>query len=99
MLKAAVDTASTQYEEQLIDNFVLGNPHGLYFPRLSMGQLRWKKSAHWNSETYDAASIIVAADMARNSNVDLIEVVFQKACAENPNMLITGEVSAVGGIH
>ena len=95
-VKAAVDTASTQYEEQLIDNFVLGNPHDSIFPALYGAAQVEKVSALGILETYDAASIIVAADMAAKTEiVDLIEVRVAKGMCGKSYMLITGEVSAV----
>lgn len=95
-VKAAVETASTKYEEQLIDNFVLGNPHEAIFPALYGAAHVEKVSALGILETYDAASIIVAADMAaKTAIVDLIEVRVAKGMCGKSYMLITGEVSAV----
>ena len=62
-VKAAVDTASTKYEEQLIGNFILGNPHESIFPAMYGSAQVEKVSALGILETYDAASIIVAADL------------------------------------
>ena len=41
-VKAAVDTASTKYEEQLIGNFILGIPMNRFFRRCT-APLRWKR--------------------------------------------------------
>ena len=95
-VKAAVDAASTQYEDQLIDNFVLSNPHESIFPALYGAAQIEKVSALGILETYDASSIIVAADAAaKTAIVDLIEVRVAKGMCGKSFMLITGEVSAV----
>ena len=95
-VKAAVDAASTQYEDQLIDNFVLGNPHESIFPALYGAAQIEKVSALGILETYDASSIIVAADAAaKTAIVDLIELRVAKGMCGKSFMLITGEVSAV----
>lgn len=43
---AAVETAKVQYGEQLIDSFVLGNPHEGIFPPYTAPPM-WRKSAPW----------------------------------------------------
>ena len=82
-VKAAVDAAVTTYEDKCIDSFVLGNPHeGI--------------SALGILETYDAASIIEAADQAaKTAIVDVIELRIAKGMCGKSYMLLTGEVSAV----
>jgi microcompartment protein CcmL/EutN len=95
-VKAAIEAASTRFEEQLIDNFVLGNPHESIFPAIYGAAQVDKVSALGILETYDAASIIVAADMAaKTAVVDLIELRIAKGMCGKSYMLITGEVSAV----
>lgn len=95
-VKAAVDAASAQFPEQLIDNFVLGNPHEDIFPAIYGATNIEKVSALGIFETYDAASIIVAADVAaKTAIVDLIELRIAKGMCGKSYMLITGEVSAV----
>ena len=95
-VKAAVDAASNQFPEQLIDNFVLGNPHEDIFPAIYGATNVEKISALGILETYDAASIIVAADVAaKTAIVDLIELRIAKGMCGKSYMLLTGEVSAV----
>lgn len=95
-VKAAVDTASTQYEEQLIGNFVLGNPHESLFPAIYGAAQVEKVSALGILETYDAATLIKAADLAaKTAIVELIELRIAKGMCGKSFMLITGEVSAV----
>ena len=63
-VKAAVDTAVTTYEDKCIDSFVLGNPHESIFPAIYGTTQVEDISALGILETYDAASIIEAADQA-----------------------------------
>lgn len=95
-VKAAVDAATEQYPLHLIDSFVLGNPHDDIFPAIYGATNIEKISALGIFETYDAASIIVAADVAaKTAIVDLIELRIAKGMCGKSYMLITGEVSAV----
>lgn len=95
-VKAAVDAASMLHPEHLIDEFVLGNPHEDIFPAIYGATNVEKVSALGILETYDAASIIVAADVAaKTAIVDLIELRIAKGMCGKSYMLITGEVSAV----
>jgi microcompartment protein CcmL/EutN len=92
-VKAAVDTAVTTYEDKCIDSFVLGNPHESIFPAIYGTTQVEEISALGILETYDAASIIEAADQA--AIVDLIELRIAKGMCGKSYMLLTGEVSAV----
>lgn len=95
-VKAAVDAATTQYESQCIDSFVLGNPHESIFPAIYGATNIEKVSALGIFETYDAASIIVAADeAAKTAIVDLIEVRIAKGMCGKSYLILTGEVAAV----
>ncbi len=95
-VRAAVDSAVTTYEDMCIDSFVLGNPHDSIFPAI-YGTTEVKEvSALGILETYDAASIIEAADQAaKTAIVDLIELRIAKGMCGKSYMLITGEVAAV----
>ena len=93
---AAVATAKTQYSEQLIDSFVLGNPDEGIFPAIYGTTHIEKVSALGVLETYDAASIIVAADVAaKTSEVELIELRIAKGMCGKSYVYLCGEVSAV----
>ena len=93
---AAVESATVKYPEQLIDSFVLGNPHADIFPAIYGASNIEKVSALGILETYDAAAIIVAADVAaKTAIVSLIELRIAKGMCGKSYMLITGEVSAV----
>jgi len=86
-VKAAVDAAVTTYEDKCIDSFVLGNPHESLFPAMYGTTQIEGISALGILETYDAASIIEAADV--------IELRIAKGMCGKSYMLLTGEVSAV----
>lgn len=93
---AAVDVAKTQYEEQLIDSFVLGNPHEGIFPAIYGTTQIDKISSLGILETYDAAAIIVAADCAaKTAEVELIELRIAKGMCGKSYLFLSGEVSAV----
>ena len=94
-VKAAVDAVTT-YEDKCIDSFVLGNPHESIFPAIYGTTQVDEISALGILETYDAASIIEAADQAaKTAIVDLIELRIAKGMCGKSYMMITGEVSAV----
>lgn len=93
---AAADACKTLYPENLIDSFVLGNPHGSIFPAIYGSAEIEEINALGVLETYDAAAIIVAADAAaKTAIVDLIELRIAKGMCGKSYMLITGEVAAV----
>ena len=79
-----------------MDSFVLGNPHESIFPAIYGTTQVEDISALGILETYDAASIIEAADQAaKTAIVDLIELRIAKGMCGKSYMMITGEVSAV----
>lgn len=95
-VKAAVDTAELEYSEQVINSFVLGNPHENIFPAIYGATHIEKISALGILETYDAASIITAADIAaKTAVIELIELRIAKGMCGKSYLLMTGEVSAV----
>ena len=93
---AAVNTAKVQHEDHLISSFVLGNPHESIFPAIYGATEIEEVSALGIIETYDAASMIVAADeAAKTAIVDLVELRLARGMCGKSYMMITGEVSAV----
>ena len=95
-VKAAVDTAKTKYGMHLINSFVLGNPHESIFPAIYGATQIEGISALGILETYDAASIIVAADIAaKTAIVSLIELRIARGMCGKSYMMLTGEVAAV----
>lgn len=95
-VQAAVDIAQNHDTAHLISTFVLGNPHGDIFPAI-YGTTRVEQvQALGILETYDAASVIVAADLAaKTALVHLIELRIAKGMCGKSYMMLTGSVSAV----
>ncbi len=95
-VRAAVDASKTRFGEGLIDSFVLGNPHEAIFPAIYGAVPVGKVSALGVLETFDAAQIIVAADVAaKTAVVELIELRVARGMCGKSYMFITGEVAAV----
>ena len=94
-VKSAVESARQVAQEHFIDSFVLGNPHPGIFPAI-YGTTRVESiDALGILETYDAASIIVAADMAaKTAAVELIELRIAKGLCGKSYLYLTGEVAA-----
>lgn len=94
-VNAAVERAKATRPEELIDSFVLGNPDESIFPAIYGTSQIEKVNALGILETYDAASIIVAADIAaKTAIVSLIELRIAKGMCGKSYLLITGEVAA-----
>lgn len=94
-VNAAVERAKNTRSEELIDSFVLGNPDESIFPAIYGSSEIDGVNALGILETYDAASIIVAADIAaKTAIVKLIELRIAKGMCGKSYMLITGEVAA-----
>ena len=95
-VRAAVDSAAVQDSEQLIDKFVLGNPHDSIFSALYGATDIGEPNALGVLETFSAAAAIVAADTAaKTAMVDLIELRLARGMCGKSYMLITGEIAAV----
>lgn len=95
-VRAAVDASKIQFPGKLMDSFVLGNPHESIFPAIYGTTDVENPRALGVIETYSAASIIVAADLAaKTSLVDLIELRIAKGMCGKSYLLITGEVASV----
>ena len=95
-VEAAVSNAKVQYGEQLIDSFVLGNPHEGIFPAIYGTTHVEHISSLGVLETFDASAIIVAADIAaKTADVELIELRLAKGMCGKSYLFLCGEVSAV----
>ena len=95
-VRAAIDSSKTHFPAKLIDSFVLGNPHESIFPAIYGATDVENPRALGVVETYSAASIIVAADVAaKTSLVDLIELRIAKGMCGKSYLLMTGEVASV----
>ena len=82
--------------KHLINSFVLGNPHESIFPAIYGAAEIKDVSALGIIESYDASSIIVAADeAAKTAIVDLIEVRLARGMCGKSYLMLTGEVAAV----
>ena len=77
---AAVNRARAQHEEQLISSFILGNPHESIFPAIYGAAQIEEVSALGILETYDAATMIVAADEAAKTAV--VDQIGRASCRE-----------------
>lgn len=95
-VRASIDAAKTKYPEELIDSFLLGNPHDGIFPAIYGTAEIENKNALGVLETFDAAAIFVAADeAAKTSEVDLIEIRVARGMCGKSYVFLTGEVAAV----
>ena len=93
---AAVANAKSRFGEQLIDSFVLGNPHEGIFPAIYGTTHVEHISSLGGLETFDASAIIVAADVAaKTADVELIELRLAKGMCGKSYLFLCGEVSAV----
>lgn len=95
-VRASIDAAKTKYPEELIDSFLLGNPHDGIFPAIYGTAEIENKNALGVLETFDAAAIFVAADeAAKTSEVELIEIRVARGMCGKSYVFLTGEVAAV----
>ncbi len=95
-VKASVEAAAVHDPEQLIDSFVLGNPHESIFSALYGTTEIGSPNALGVMETFTAAAAIVAADVAaKTALVDLIELRLARGMCGKSYLLLTGEIAAV----
>ncbi len=95
-VRAAVDAVRREDAEHFLDSFVLGNPHEDIFPALYGTTAVDRVEALGILETYDVASVIVAADAAaKTAVVNLIEIRVAKGMCGKSFFVLTGSVAAV----
>ena len=95
-VNAAVEASRTVYGKHLINSLILGNPHESIFPAIYGTTGIEAVSALGIMETYDATSIIVAADeAAKTAIVDLIELRIARGMCGKSYLMLTGEIAAV----
>ncbi len=95
-VNAAVEAAANIDREQLIDTFVLGNPHDSIFSALYGTSQIDSPNALGVIETFSAATAVVAADVAaKTALVDLIELRLARGMCGKSYLLLTGEIAAV----
>lgn len=93
---SAIQAAKVQNGKHLIGSFVLGNPHESIFPAIYGTTDINEVKALGVLETYDVASMIVAADeAAKTAIVDLIEIRLARGMCGKSYLFLTGEVAAV----
>ena len=95
-VNAAVEAAEGMDREQLIDSFVLGNPHDSIFSALYGASEIGNPNALGIFEPFSAATAVVAADVAaKTALVDLIELRLARGMCGKSYLLLTGEIAAV----
>lgn len=95
-VNAAVEAASRALPAQLIDSFVLGNPHESIFMAIWGTTSIRETKALGILETYSIAAAIVAADTAaKTSDVNLIELRLARGMCGKSYLLLTGDIAAV----
>lgn len=95
-VNAAVEAAANSDKEQLIDTFVLGNPHDSIFSALYGASEIGTPNALGVLETFSSATAVVAADIAaKTALVDLIELRLARGMCGKSYLLLTGEIAAV----
>ena len=95
-VRASIDAAKVKFAQTMVDSFVLGNPDESIFPAIYGSNPVENPNALGVLETYSAASIIVAADLAaKTADVNLIELRIARGMCGKSYMYITGEVAAV----
>lgn len=95
-VSASIEASREKFGEDLIDSFILGNPHEAIFPALYGSSEVEEVRALGIIETFSAASIIVAADeAAKTSIVQLIELRVARGMCGKSYLFLTGDVAAV----
>lgn len=95
-VNAAIEGGKVEFEENVIDSFILGNPHDSIFKAISGVTDPGEVEALGIIETFSAASIIVAADTAcKTAKVSLIEIRICRGMCGKSYLMMSGEIAAV----
>lgn len=95
-INACVERARTDYSNNLIDCFIIGNPSSGIFPALYGTSEVKELRALGILETFSIASIIVASDeAAKTSDVELVEIRLANGMCGKSYLMLTGDVAAV----
>ena len=95
-VKAAVESGTREYEGNVIDSFILGNPQDSIYKAISSVVEPPKRGALGMLETYSVASIIVAADTAaKAAKVTLLEIRIARGMCGKSYLIMTGDIGAV----
>ena len=96
-VKAALEVGtSAEFESNVIDSFILGNPTEQIFSAISGATAIDLTGAIGIVESYSVASIIEGADVAaKTSNVGLYEIRLARGMCGKSYFIISGELAAV----
>jgi microcompartment protein CcmL/EutN len=95
-VNAAVEAGKKDFEDNVIDSFVLGNPHESIYKAISGVSEPGEVEALGIIETFSAASIIVAADRAaKTAKVNLLEIRISRGMCGKSYLIMSGEIAAV----
>jgi microcompartment protein CcmL/EutN len=95
-INAAIDTGIKNYEQQIIDYFILGNPAESIFSALYGTTEIGNVEALGIIETYTVASVIVAADQAaKTANIRLMDIRIARGMSGKSYVLFCGDLAAV----
>lgn len=95
-VNAAIEAGKREFSEKVIDSFILGNPHNSIYTAISGVSEPGELEAIGIIETFSAASIIVAADIAaKTAMVNLLEIRIARGMCGKSYMLLSGEIAAV----
>lgn len=95
-VNAAIENGKMDYEENVIDSFILGNPHESIYAAMTATAKVEKVEALGVIETFTSASVIVAADKAaKTAKVNLIEIRVARGMCGKSYVIMSGELAAV----
>lgn len=95
-IKTAMEKTCHTFGEDLVDQFILGNPHPSIFSAMYGTATINNPKALGIIETFSVASLITAADTAaKTAIVDLIELRLAKGMCGKSYCMLTGDVAAV----
>ena len=95
-VKAAIEAGTNNFEQSVIDSFLLGNPTEQIYGAIAGCSNVEIKGAIGIVESYSVASIIEAADVAaKTAAVQLVEVRLARGMCGKSFFIINGELSAV----
>ena len=95
-VNAAMEAGKLEFEENIIDSFILGNPHDSIFKAISGVTDPGEIEALGIIETFSGASIIVAADVAaKTAKVNLVEIRISRGMCGKSYLMMSGEIAAV----
>lgn len=95
-VKAAIDLGKREFEENLIDYFILGNPSEKIYKTIIGATDVEIESAVGIIESYSVATAVEAADIAvKTANVEIVELRLARGLCGKSYFVITGLISDV----